>query len=533
MLDPRYQQRYKSAHMNRPSTLVAIALLAGGLLALSSSTPVAQEKNKEDGSPINIGDRRELFVDDFLIDKRTVVELRLHSPTPREIVMVRDAPWEGAGGAALTVFRDGDRFRMYYDTFLKVNEDGSNITASSDDWFMCYAESKDGIHWTRPELGLVAHRGSKKNNIVVQGNFDASVFKDPNPACPAGAQYKMVQGVMGKGLFAFKSPDGVKWSPMTEKPIIAQKPGIPMFDTQNITFWDPLRKHYWAYYRGYASGRRDIFVATSKDFATWTEGKWLDYGDSPRAANEQHYTIQVLPYPRAPHLFVGFPARYIERGWYASNLASLPDPEHRKNRMNRDRGGIGEPRLGKAHSDGLFITSRDGRTFQRWGEAFIRPGIERKTNWVYGDCFQNWGIVETRAADPFAPPEFSFYTVENYWRKPVQVRRHSMRIDGFVSLHAGARQGEVLTRPLVFAGKSLTLNFSTSAVGNIKIELLDVKSKPIPGYTLNDCDDIFGDALERVVTWVKPDVSPLAGKPVRLRIVMKDTDLYSIRFGGN
>src|SRR5262245_49994295 len=108
---------------------MALWILASILLVSVGTGAVAQEKGTATASvsaPIDIGARRELFVDDFLIERRDGVELRLHSPTPREIVLVKDADWEGAGGAALTVFRDGERFRMYYDTFMKVNEDGSN-----------------------------------------------------------------------------------------------------------------------------------------------------------------------------------------------------------------------------------------------------------------------------------------------------------------------------------------------------------------------------------------------------------------------
>ncbi len=514
-----------------PAVGVGLRLFASGAVALASIGAQAQENPKGEaaGGPINIGSRRELFVDDFLIEKREGVELRLHSPTPREIVMVKDSPWEGVGGCTYTVFRDGDRYRMYYDTFLTANEDGTNIQMGN--FFMCYAESKDGVHWTKPELNLVAFNGSKKNNILLQGNYDTSVFKDSNPACRPGEEYKMVQGDMGKGLFAYKSTDGIAWTPLGDKPIIAVKPGIPMFDTQNITFWDPIRKQYWAYFRGYASGHRDIFFATSPDYVTWTQGEWLKWVDSaPTTNRDQLYTIQVLPYPRAPHIFVGFPARYVERGWYPSNLASLPDPEHRKNRMNREKGGIGEPRLGKALTDCLFMTSRDGQSFHRWDETFIRPGIERKNNWVYGDAFLNWGLVETPSDDPVAPPEFSFYTSEDYWKKPLRVRRYTMRIDGFASLHAPLKKGVVLTKPLIFAGNVLKLNFSTSASGSIRIEILDGDGKRIPGYAMNDCCDLFGDTLERAVTWNNTDVSQLTGKPVRLRIEMNDADLFALQF---
>ncbi len=509
--------------MNKfPALAVASILLASSPLALVSSSAAAQEKASGDTTPpvpINIGTRRELFVDDFLIEKLSGVELKLHSPTPREIVMVTDSPWEGAGSAYATVFRDGDRFRMYYDACMSINEDGTNIRDIADEWFVCYAESKDGRHWTKPELGIVEFKGSKKNNILMNRDMDPTVFKDPNPACRPGEEYKKIQVKWRVGLFALKSSDGISWSPLGDKPIITK--GV--FDSQNIAFWDPIRKQYWAYVRGYDNGKRDTLVATSQDFLTWTEPEWLQYGDAP---NEQLYTNQVLPYPRAPHIFMGFPTRYVERGWCPS-FDSLPDPEHRKNRMKRDKGGSGEPRSGLATTDGLFMTSRDGRTFKRWGEAFIRPGIERKTNWVYGDCFQNWGIVETASDDPFAPPELSFYAFEDQWRHPQHLRRYTLRIDGFVSLHAPHKGGEVLTKPFIFSGKALTLNLSTSAAGNIDIQLLDVENKIPPCKARY----IFGDALERVVTWEKgTDISQFAGKPVRLRIEMKDADLFALRF---
>ena len=156
------------------------------------------------------------------------------------------------------------------------------------------------------------------------------------------------------------------------------------FDSLNVAFWDPLGQHYWCYFRDFHNGLRDIRVSTSQDFLTWAEPELLRYVDSPE---EQLYTNQVLPYYRAPHMFIGFPTRYVERPWSPS-FASLPDVEHRQRRMKF------HPRYGTAITDGLFMTSRDGRTFQRWGEAFIRPGIERKHNWLYGDGYQNWGLIE-------------------------------------------------------------------------------------------------------------------------------------------
>ena len=88
-----------------------------------------------------------------------------------------------------------------------------------------------------------------------------------------------------------------------------------------------------------------------------------------------------------------------------------------------------------------------------------------------------------------------------------------------------------MTKPLTFRGRDLTLNFATSAAGYIHVELQDAGGQPLPGWALSDSDELFGDALERVVTWHnQPDVSTLASQPIRLRVVLRDADLYSLRF---
>jgi hypothetical protein len=90
--------------------------------------------------------------------------------------------------------------------------------------------------------------------------------------------------------------------------------------------------------------------------------------------------------------------------------------------------------------------------------------------------------------------------------------------------------GEVLTTPITFTSESFSMNFATSAAGNVKVEIQDANGKAIPGFTLSDCEEQFGDSIERAVVWKSgSDVSPLAGKPVRPRFVLKDADVYSFR----
>jgi len=80
-------------------------------------------------------------------------------------------------------------------------------------------------------------------------------------------------------------------------------------------------------------------------------------------------------------------------------------------------------------------------------------------------------------------------------------------------------------------GHELVLNLSTSAAGSVRVEIQGSDGKPVPGYALADCLEIFGDSLERPVAWkAGGDLSKLAGQPIRLRFELKDADLYSMRF---
>ena len=233
-----------------------------------------------------------------------------------------------------------------------------------------------------------------------------------------------------------------------------------------------------------------------------------------------------MPYFRAPHIFVGLPTRYIDHGW-SQAVEDLPETDER-----RLRAGVSE-RYGSALTDGMFTSSRDGRTFNLWPESFIRPGLRPQDNWVYGDGFPCWGIVPTASRLDGAPDELSIYTTEGYWRgESMNLRRYTLRVDGFVSVQAPLSGGELITKPLIFDGGQLRINFSASAAGSIQVELLrDQMNTPIEGFSLDDCIELLGDDLERTVRWSGgPDVSQLAGTPVRLRFVLHDADLYAFQF---
>ncbi len=451
----------------------------------------------------------------------------MHHPRPQEIAVELDRPWEGALSGYFTVFEDEGRYRMYYKAQDALLSEGQ-LRVTPDN--VCYCESDDGIVWRKPELGLIEFEGSRANNIIWQGNgaHGFAPFRDDNPDCPPAQRYKAIgRGYTGDGasaLFALTSPDGIHWSLLSEEPVMRHC----YFDSQNLAFWDAKRGEYRAYVRDFrggddAAGTRDILTATSSDFVHWSKPEWLIY---PGAPDEQLYTNQIQPYYRAPHILIGFPMRYIERGWSPS-MEMLPELEHRRLRSSA------HDRFGMAITDTLLMTSRDRRTFRRGDEAFLRPGPQRPGSWAYGNAQLAWGMVETASALPGAPKELSLYVGESMWTDHrCALRRHTLRIDGFMSMTAPLSGGEFLTKPLIFEGSRLVLNFSTSAAGSIRVEIQDVTGRPLAGFSLADCDEVFGDEIERTVTWRRgeSEVSSLAGQAVRLRFVMTDADLFSLRF---
>ena len=157
-------------------------------------------------------------------------------------------------------------------------------------------------------------------------------------------------------------------------------------------------------------------------------------------------------------------------------------------------------------------------------KTFITGGIGAQ-NWVSRTNYPALNVVQT------GPAEMSVYVNQDYAQPTAHLRRYSLRLDGFASVRADYAGGELVTKPLTFDGSELSINFSTSAAGGIKVEIQDENGKPIPGFTLADAREQIGNEINRIVTWKGgSDVSALSGKPVRLKFVMKDADLYSLQF---
>jgi hypothetical protein len=139
-----------------------------------------------------------------------------------------------------------------------------------------------------------------------------------------------------------------------------------------------------------------------------------------------------------------------------------------------------------------------------------------------------WGLLSLPGQDR----EVSVYATEAYYAGPgSRVRRFTFRTDGFVSVHADSPAGELTTRPLRFTGKELSINYAVGKGGNARIEIQDADGRPIPGFSLEDSRPMTGDAVAESAQWKRgSDVSTLSGRPVRLRFVLQDADLYSMQF---
>ncbi len=424
---------------------------------------------------LNIKSRRELFVDRFLIDKLDGMDLKLHEPRPA-------APLHSsvAGLEYGTVIKDGGLYRLYSRDARGAKFDGDETEVTR------YYESLDGIHWTRPVLRLVELEGTRNNNVILHQPFvchNFSPFSDSRPGVSAERRFKALAGVhKGGGLVAFTSGDGIHWKRLRDRPVITSDSFA--FDSQNVSFWSAAEQRYVCYFRSWSTPHgnlRTISRTTSTNYLNWSPPTPLH----PNFPGEHLYTSQTHPYFRAPHIYIATPTRFHpERG---------------------------------SSTDIMFMTARTDSPYDRtFREAFVRPGLDPK-RWGNRSNYAVLNVVPTDST------EMSLYVTP--------FRRLTLRTDGFASLHAGADIGEMVTHGLRFEGKSLVVNYSTSAGGSVKVELQDASGRALPGFALADCPNLVGDAIEQSVIWTGgEDVSSLVGKTVRMRFVMREADVFSLKF---
>jgi len=493
-----------------------------------------------------IGNRKECFFDKFLIDEqKTSAETRLHKPIRKGVILDLDMPWEGNLVTMFTVIHAEGKWKMYY-----VDQPNKHVA---------YAESDDAHHWVRPNLGIVEFNGSKENNLILNRemlkafdftSFDnMSVFYDENPNCPPDEKYKMVCMWLGhSALIMLAGADGIHF---TKSRLITDD---GEFDSQNRAFWSKEHNKYFCYFRGeHTPGRdiawmdmsyvnkvawalydperrllrepddgteafmRDIQVAESDDFIHWTKSRRIE----TTGEDFQLYNNCVFPYPGAPHIFVGFPLRYVERKAWTPNYDELCGREDRLKRMAEQ-----QARVGLAISDGLFMSSRDGYHFTKYDEALIPPPPENPDAFVYGDGTAVPALIEVPSQIPGAEDEYMLIVRESF-RSPTgcsKLVKYTIRKDGFVSLHAGGQAVTVSTKEFVYTGENLYANIATSARGYAFFTLTS-------GEQTYASYEIFGNSVRKKISFEDPEaVKRLSGKPVALSVKMFDCDLFAIQF---
>lgn len=471
--------------------------------------------------PVYIGKRRELFWDDTLINRaESTTETVLHHPVQRECVVTCNDPWGGNGACFMSVLDDGSGvYRMYVDVCRRPNyQPGPPLEHNAG----CYYESTDGVHWTKPSLGLCDFHGSADNNIFNWGSF--RVMRDFNPDCRPDEKYKAVSDKNINGdqyLVLFTSEDGKRFT--RRHPLNIRDETT--FDSLNTILYNRLTGRYECFMRGFhimndPQNRhiiRGILRSESTDLVNWTHPEHLQYEP---AADWQLYTNAISHYYRADHVYVGFPVRYVERlsGW-TGNYDELCGVEDRRERLGWD-----QPRHATSITDSLFMTSRDGIHWRRFGESFLTPGPEHPGGWTYGSSYIAPGMLETPSSTPGADNEISLYACEGrFMPEPARIYRYTVRLDGFASQRAPYSGAHLLTRPFIFDGDCLHINFATSAAGHIRILL--VRDDGLAA----DSGELFGDSADRIVRFDR-SILPFAGRPVTMQIDMYDADIYSFIF---
>ena len=478
---------------------------------------------------IDLGTRRELMLDDYLFDTIDQLSFRQHAPQERERILDFDANWEGRKYHGISVcgypvvLHNGDKFQLYYASYHGLRLDPVDPKKQ----FTCYCESQDGVHWKRVSLGRVEFEGSTQNNILLQGHtsHNFAPFLDTRPGIPNNERYKAIGG-NGKA-YVFASADGLSWRKLREEPIIdgeeaafdkygairwGNNPGKEraIFDSLNVCFWDASREQYVLFFRAYLpcltrDGKtsfpetRSVMRCTSRDFLRWENIEPISYGERRRNWIHSLYTTAAKPYKRAPHIVIGLPLRTVGR-----------KPFH--------GGSFGM-------SESALMFSRDGQTFTLLDDPFLAPGRDQK-NWTKHGNMMAWGTLQT------AEDELSVYYLQHDHQSDGFLQRGTLRLDGFMSLHARRYPGGVaISKPLTFTGDSLEMNASTSAGGGIRLGFLDAETmQPIKEF--EESTEFYGDQIRYVIRFgERTDLAALSGRRVRLRIAMYAADLYSLKFG--
>lgn len=461
--------------------------------------------------PVAIGHRKQLFVDRYIISQTEGVELTVAAPerSPENPCFCPEpGADEGHGMIPDTVLYDRAQhmFRMWY----------TSMEGDADDQFPAVAESKDGIHWTRPVLHLREFHGSTANNLM-QGD-PGVVFLDPHDS-DATRRYKRVftvENSNGVGVGVAFSPDGLHWKESSANPVLNHTG-----DTHSWLGWDERSQRYIGYFRPHGERqdvaireqKRRIGVSFSSDAEHWTPIEPVLEADDHDPPGTEFYWLHAIPYE---DVYIGM----LSVLHMDNNLLDFrqPDPVGREQTVDIE-----------------LVVSRDGVHWLR---------SNNRAPWLALGRFQSWDDLTMWPSAPVVLDDgirvyYSGWNLRHHlgdlassnrmrdglWRASC-IGFVSLRLDGWVAAHAvGHRTGVLTTRTLQFEGNALEVN-ANAARGQIKVELLDAQGQPIPGFSGAAAAALTSDSLHYRV----PFGRPLPAGPVRVRFTINDAELYAFQF---
>lgn len=482
--------------------------------------------------PLAIGSRKQLFLDRRLIADARGVELSFNPPQhfPSNLLPA-ERPWErGRLGAYASVLEDDGRYRMYYNSF----------DARYESEYLCVALSDDGVRWTRPRVGTIEHEGARDNNIVGVG-VRGRVFIDPFDA-PA-RRYKLLTRIdaedprwpLTKGsrrldaTYLLTSADGFSWE-RVEEPVL-------QFHTAAVSdvFFDDLAGRWAVYMRGSLPDTGSAAYARievprdglARPFPVLPGTRAAERGRAVDLRGEAPFVFQTDANDSVgAHVYTLYAHRY---GWADAAYVAFPSIWYSR---RPSLGGLSDPTA----SDGMemqFAFSHDGIAWRRPFRRSIVPAwLEAGPNGV--DQVYCGGMVRHRDEVVVYYSRVAGRHLLDDWKplgRLASIGRVVFRLDGFVSADATEAGGELTTPVLDFEGRRLELNAWTGAGGWIEVALLDEKRQPLPEFGPRQAIRLAGNSVRHVAAWKRgSDVGALAGRPVRVRIALRDAKLFALQF---
>jgi len=521
---------------------------------------------------IEVGDRRQLFIDEKFFAAKDGVKLAVNPPVECGPAIEEDTPWEKGQIFGYTcILQDplGDGVhRLFYWTGRRPP--------------VLTAISSDGIHWEKPALGLCELDGSKENNALPVRDIKTGELRDDIPVMypfvdphdvPERRLKAFARHMEGQKPVLAWSGDGVHWE--TDGELLNDL----STDGREVIFWDDRIGKYVLYGRGHGRSISRIELDTLtrwpvyrlEDVVMRTDyyDNYAERLDGPMLmsrAGIKHLWETLKPFPWKhkewdPDLPES-PAFTWRREWadgvdiyepattkypYAENIYLSPlnmfyhKPNLLELQLAVSRDGVDWSRPGDRQPWVRMPFDEEGVHCVRVGPGLIRNGNEMYH--YIGHRFNWHGSVSPEDAHLDTLPEYE---------SGGKIHRMKVRLDGYISADAGNRESGFTTPPLIFEGSRLVLNVDTSASGHVRVEMLDAwtdserdlasvalgynapgRGMPIRGLTLTECERITCNSCHRIVAWNgSPDVSAWRGKPIRLRFSMRNAKLYAFQFAG-